>query len=348
MRRITIFSLAMLLAVISVASTTNGKAQDGSEGNRPRRAWGGGTDGALFERGSYMGITLGEVNAETARRLRLGEERGALVSDVIAGGPAAQAGLKKDDVIVRWNGQPVDSAIQLTRHRQETPAGRTVRLGILRDGREMELDIKLGERETGFGRGFAPVGAMTLGEKGQHDMFFSLYDRGRLGASLQSLTPQLADYFGLSGRKGVLVSSVSENSAAAKGGLQAGDVILSIGGEDIGNPMEIGRVLRKRDEGPVDIKVLRNRQERSLTIQLEKRQGSLWQSSSEKMDELLALPMEFSFDMPALDLKEFHFPHIEMQDFHFPEIDLKEFRFFDGDMPNIVIPKNLNREIIEL
>ena len=343
MRRITMFSLAMLLAVTSVASTVNGRAQDGSEGSRPRRAWVGEMDGALFERGSYMGITLGEVNAETARRLRLAEERGALVSDVIAGGPAAQAGLKKDDVIVRWNSQPVESASQLTRHRQETPAGRTVRLGVLRDGREMELDIKLGERQTGFGRGFAPVGAMTLGEKGQHDMFFSLYDRGRLGAALQSLTPQLADYFGLSGRKGVLVSSVSEGSAAAKGGLQAGDIILSVGGEDIGNPMEVGRALRKKDEGSIDIKVLRNKQERSLTIQLEKRQGPSWQGSSAELGELFTAPMEFSFDMPAFDLKEFHFPRI----------DLNELKFFDGDMnllpsPNIVIPKNLNRNRIEL
>jgi len=349
MRRIIMFSLTMLLAVTSVASTTNGNTQDGKQEDRPRRAWVGGAGGSLFERGSYMGITLGEMDAEAARRLGVKEERGALVSDVIADGPGARAGLKKDDIIVRWNGQPVDSASQLARHRRETPAGRTVRLGLVRDGREMEVDLKLGEREDITTRVWD---GPAIG-RGDREMFFSLYDRGRLGASLQSLTPQLADYFGLSGRRGVLVSSVSENSAAAKAGLQAGDIILSIGGEDIDNPMEVGRELRKRDEGPVEIKVFRNKQERSLTIQLEKRQGALLPDFSGDVDELIALPMDFSFDMPNIHIPEIQIPHIEMQEFNLPDIDLSGLKFFgDGpnvlSLPKIVIPKNLKRERVHL
>jgi C-terminal processing protease CtpA/Prc len=343
------FSLVVLFAITSVASTTNGKTQNGGEGNRPRRARAGGIEGNFFERGSYIGISLDEVNAETAQRLKLREERGALVSDVVAGGPAAQAGLKKDDVIVRWNGQPVDSASQLMRHRQETPAGRTVRLSILRDGRDMELDLKLGDRAESF----EPFRVVTPREGGAQDMFFSFSDRGRLGASLQSLTPQLAEFFGLSGRKGVLVSSVEENSAAAKAGLQAGDIILSIGGEDIDNPMEIGRELRKRDEGPVDLKILRNRQERSLTVQLEKRQGAALTYPVENIDELIALPMDLSFDMPLVNLPDLSLPLFEMKDLNIPLVNLPELDLLDVNpdvlsMPKIVIPKNLKRQRVHL
>jgi len=343
------FSLVMLLAITSVASTTNGKTQDDNEGKRPRRARVAGTGENLFERGSYIGISIDEVSAEAARRLKLREERGALVSDVVAGGPAAQAGLKKDDVIVRWNGQAVDSGSQLLRHRRETPAGRTVHLGILRDGRDMELDLKLGERAGGFER----LRAMAPREGGADNVFFSFSDRGRLGASLQSLTPQLAEFFGLSGRKGVLVSSVEENSAAAKAGLQAGDIILSIGGEDIDNPMEIGRELRKRDEGPVDLKILRNRQERSLTVQLEKRQGAALADPTVDIDELIALPMDLSFDMPLVNLPELSLPLIEMKNLNIPLINLPELKLLDVgpnviSLPNIVIPKNLKFQRVHL
>ncbi|HYP29798.1 MAG TPA: PDZ domain-containing protein [Blastocatellia bacterium] len=338
MKRITMFSLIMLMAAASVASTTNGNTQNRNENVRPRRAWAGQVEGNLFDRGSYMGITLDEVDAEAAQRLRLREERGALVSDVVADGPAAQAGLKKDDVIVRWNGQPVDSAAQLARHRQETPAGRTVRLGVMRDGREMEVDLKLGERRGAFGN----IRPMAPRDGADGRMFFSFNDRARLGASLQSLTPQLAEYFGLSGRKGVLVSSVAENSAAAKGGLQAGDIILSIGGENVDNPMEIGRLINRRDEGPVEVKIYRNKQERSLTIQLEKGQGAV-PGAFERLDELITLPMELSFDTQLFDL-----PLMNLHEFALPPLDLKEFKFFDGDpstlnLPKIVIPKSLNR-----
>ena len=66
--------------------------------------------------------------------------------DVVADSPAAKAGLQKDDVIVRWDGEQIESAIQLSRLRRETPPGRTVRLGIVRDGREIEVSVQLGER----------------------------------------------------------------------------------------------------------------------------------------------------------------------------------------------------------
>jgi len=83
---------------------------------------------------------------KTVQRLKLRQERGALIEGVVSGSSAAQAGLQKNDVVVKWDGEQIESAREMSRHIRETPAGRTVRLGVFRDGRELEVSVKIGER----------------------------------------------------------------------------------------------------------------------------------------------------------------------------------------------------------
>lgn len=90
-------------------------------------------------------------------------------------------------------------------------------------------------------------------------------DRPRLGVRLQSLTPQLSEYFGLGDRSGVLVASVREGSPADSAGLQAGDVLLSVGGEDVSDPGDAARAVRG-SEGDVQVRVLRRGEERTVTV----------------------------------------------------------------------------------
>ena len=80
--------------------------------------------------GGYLGVYLEDVDDEAARRLGLPEEEGALVEDVVDDSPAADAGLQKDDVIVGYNGETVESVAELSRLVRETPAGRTVTLDV--------------------------------------------------------------------------------------------------------------------------------------------------------------------------------------------------------------------------
>lgn len=98
-------------------------------------------------------------------------------------------------------------------------------------------------------------------------------DRPRLGVRLQPLTPQLADYFGLGDRSGVLVASVRDGSPADGAGLQAGDVLLSVGNEDVSDVDDaVGAVRDAYDE--VELRVLRRGEERTLTVRLrEERDG---------------------------------------------------------------------------
>ena len=95
--------------------------------------------------GSYLGVYLEEVTAERVKELGLGEERGAIISKVVEGSPAEKAGLKENDVVVSFNDRRIDSVRELQRLLNETPAGRNVRLGVLRQGSEMEMAATLGE-----------------------------------------------------------------------------------------------------------------------------------------------------------------------------------------------------------
>src|SRR2546421_3554498 len=91
----------------------------------------------------------------------------------------------------------------------------------------------------------------------------------RIGVSTQSLSKQLADYFGVKDG-GVLINSVSDNSPAAKAGLKAGDVITAIDGEKITSPGDITRVLGKKETGDVSLTVVRDKNTRTVTVTPEK------------------------------------------------------------------------------
>jgi len=280
---------------------------------RPRRVQG--------PTGSFLGVELSEVTGEAVQRLKLREERGALIDAVTGGSSAAQAGLQKNDVIVKWDGEPIESARELSRHIRETPAGRAVRLGVMREGREIELSVKLGERRAflssqGMYRSTPAASAAIRAEaaRGRAEALQATREatarareqareatsrareqareattrareqakeataRARirmrmpigLGVELQSMTPQLAEYFGLSKRSGALIVFVFADSPAAKAGLKAGDVILSAGGETVENPMDLRRVLTDKSEGTVEFKIVRDKQEKTLTVKLEK------------------------------------------------------------------------------
>lgn len=283
------------------ASLTNDSDQQTIE--RPRRV--------QISAGGFLGVELGEVNGEVAQRLKLKEERGALIEGVTSGSSAAQAGLQKDDVVVKWDGESIESARELTRHIRETPAGREVRLGVLRDGREMEISAKMGDRVSLVNAARAaravravrsvpptPVARIRVRPEVAR---VRVRDGARLGAQLQSMTAQLAEYFGLSKRTGALVVFVFADSPAAKAGLKAGDVILSMGGETVENPMDLRRILTTKPEGAVELKVLRDKKEQNLTVHVEKGTNS-WLLESEDSEEVVAMISPISIDLPKIDV----------------------------------------------
>lgn len=312
MKRTLILFVSVLLVGSSTAFGEEGFARRlDQETERPRRV--------EISRPSFLGVELEEVTHDSAQRLKLRSERGAVIESVTPDSSAAKAGLKKDDVIVKWNGEAIESAGEVSRRIRETPAGRTIRLGIVRDGSDTESTVTLGERSQYVSRmRDAAAAAVTARPprvprapsqprepREPREPRIRVADRYRLGVSVQGMSPQLAEYFGLTGRNGALVVYVYPDSPAAKSGIKAGDVILSIGGQATENPVKVHEALQTKSEGAVDVRVMRDRQERTLTLQLEKGKTS-WLIAPDEFD--LAESGGRIISIPRIHIDPVHIP----------------------------------------
>ena len=243
---------------------------------------------------SYLGIEMREVSADNVATYKLNAERGVIVSNVQKGSPAAEANIQEKDVIVDYEGIPVSSTMQLSRLVQETPAGRRVNLVVSRDGKKLNLTAKITRREGPlFSRGesfrsqpeverefeFGPGGRMfrfripdsrggfgfPLPPGGE-----SRQARPQLGVTLQGLTDQMADFLGVPGKRGALVTSVREGSPAAAAKLKAGDVIVGAGDRTIDEPEDLARAVEARPGEKLDLLVIRDKKEVAVTVELPK------------------------------------------------------------------------------
>jgi serine protease Do len=210
---------------------------------------------------TMIGVRLEDVTADNMKTLKLPKAEGALVQSVNANSPAATAGLRENDVIVQFDGERVRSASQLTRLVHETPAGREVALGVMRDGRKTELRIRPEAGGTWFDPRFGDT--LDLLMQGVRDGGVDSRSRSRLGVNVQGLPGDLPEYFGV--KSGVLVTAVRPDSPAAKAGLKAGDVITAVNGKPVNAPRDLLTVLP--DSGTtqdVNVTVVREKKETTL------------------------------------------------------------------------------------
>ncbi len=240
--------------------------------------------------GAFLGVGTEDISKENMARYGMREVRGVGVTEVVKDSPAEKAGLRKDDVILRFDGESVTSVRKLTRLVNESSADQNVRLTISRGGSEQELSATLSKRKMDniFSGSFPRIlrGDTEDGVRvfpngnwpesiggGDGPMVWTLGANRRIGVSTQSLSKQLADYFGVSGG-GVLITSVSDNSPASRAGLKAGDVITAIDGEKVTSPGDITRSLGKKEAGDVSLTIVRDKNTRTVTVTPEKNPNS--------------------------------------------------------------------------
>jgi membrane-associated protease RseP (regulator of RpoE activity) len=237
----------------------------------------------------YLGVDLADVDQEKAQALKLKEVRGAVITLIDHDAPAGKIGLKVNDVVLELNGQAVEGAEQLRRMLREIPAGRKVSLEISRDGNVQTLTAELANRKAmehevwnnigtggdvfGTGPGMAMMGdgdAPLLG--GFHMPFFG--SSLNVGALVEPLTSQMAEYLGVSG--GLMVRQVAHKSEADTAGLKAFDVILKVGSDAIASMGDWERALHSNQGKPVQVTILRDKKQQTLTLQVDsKRHGML-------------------------------------------------------------------------
>jgi serine protease Do len=235
------------------------------------------------EGGSWLGVETQEVTAEKAKDLKLSAERGVLIGKVLEESPAAKAGLKDGDVVTEINGQPVEGTVQLRRIIRETPAGRTLRLTVWRDGHSQTVNATLGKMQENRKRWMTAmpqvfnfrlpempeVAAIPDVPSIEWDNDNLLMNRPRLGIDAEDISGQLGSYFGAPDGEGILVRDVNPGSAAEKAGVKAGDVITSLNGERIHGLAELRSKLSAAGEGKTaKLGVLRNKSALTLDIEI--------------------------------------------------------------------------------
>jgi len=163
----------------------------------------------------WLGVVIQKITPELKEALDLKDEKGALVADVVSGGPAEKAGIKRGDVILSFDGKDIQEMNDLPYIVASTPVGKMVTVEVVRKGQAKTFQVEVGELKE---EGEAPVVSEA---------------KPSLGLTLKEITPELARDLRLSETTGLVVMQVEANSPAAEAGLAPGDIILEVDQEPV-------------------------------------------------------------------------------------------------------------------
>ncbi len=264
------------------------------------RAMAPGPQGRYARAGSqgYLGVDVRDVQEDRVGLLRLKDSHGAEIIRVDHDGPAGKMGLRERDVVLQMNGVPINGQEHLRRMLRETPAGNTVVLTISRDGQQMIVAAAMADREqvdreawekhlaspgSGLNGPQAPANALpgfdassTVERTPVAPAPATRYSKGFLGtllpnpsytgAALETMGPQLAEFFGVPGTTGLLVRSVAENSPASIAGMHAGDIVTRANAHAVRTMGDWAKMVHAAKGRPITVVVMRERQEKTLML----------------------------------------------------------------------------------
>jgi len=176
----------------------------------------------------YLGVSIQDITSELKETFDLKTTEGVLVSDVSKDSPADKAGLKQGDVVVEFNDRKVENTGQFRNLVSLTPPGSKANLVVIRDGKEIELPVKLATLEQASIAGVTQTDAME-----------------KLGFTVQDLSEDLARQFGYERYQGVLISQVMPRSPAQFAGLRPGVLITEVNKKAVGNTEDFLKALEE-------------------------------------------------------------------------------------------------------
>lgn len=271
--------------------------------------------------GGYLGVQTKEVTKDNYSKLGLSSVRGVAIEKVLDNSPAATAGLKAGDVIIRFENDEVTSVRKLTRMIGEVAPDHEVRIAVLRNGVQQEVMATLGKRPAAqFGNGSFGVtvppplanaeierlrelgdlkdldGTSELDIPGGKAKVFSWNSNSgrQIGVGVMPLSKQLSTHFGVD--SGVLISEVREGSPAAKAGLMAGDIIVEADGKAVKDNFDLIRSIGEKKEGDVTLTFVRDGKHQTLSVTPEAAKDNGFVFRSEGENSLIGPTVPRTFD----------------------------------------------------
>ncbi len=182
----------------------------------------------------WIGVTIQHITPDIALAMGLKEPGGALVSSVLPGDPADKAGIKPGDIIVEFDGKPVDEMNDLPRIVAATPPGKKVRLKVIRGGKTLTLTLTVKEKREK--------------ETARVDTRDKKTPVGKLGIAVRDITPDLMEKYNLDEKDGVFVYNVTPDSPAHRAGIRRGDIIKEMDGKPIENKEDLREALKEAED----------------------------------------------------------------------------------------------------
>jgi serine protease Do len=196
----------------------------------------------------WLGVDIQEVTPELAKSFGLSQPTGALVADVEKGSPAQEAGVRRGDIIVKFNADVVNDDQELPEMVAQTAIGRTVPIEVIRDGKHLTLQVRIGELHQH---------EVASAETTEHAP-------AKWGLAVETLTPQIAQELGLQKEHGALIRNVLPDSPAADAGLQPGDVILGMNHKELSSAQEFARMAKQAEQNSASALLLVERGNQTL------------------------------------------------------------------------------------
>ncbi|HEY2351637.1 MAG TPA: DegQ family serine endoprotease [Candidatus Acidoferrum sp.] len=191
----------------------------------------------------FLGATIQDVTPTMATALKLSNSNGVLIADITPKGPAAQAGLKPGDVVLKMNGQPVADAAGLRLQVAQTDPGTTVPLEVRRGSNDVNLSVKLGQ----------------LPANGQKTASDNSVKGSLQGIEVEPLTPAVRQQLHLGETsQGVVISQLDPSSAAASAGLREGDVVQEVNHQPVTGVNEFEQAMRGAGNQPILLRIQRD------------------------------------------------------------------------------------------
>ena len=205
----------------------------------------------LKEKGSitrgWIGVTIQELTADLSDHFGIKDGKGVLISSVVKGDPADKAGIRAGDIIVEFNGTRIENLNQLPRTVAATTPGQSVKVKVIRDGKEKVLSLKVAKK---------PGDEAVVAKSGNNGEVLEKW----LGITVKAITKSILERFGLeSATTGVLISKVDMGSPAASVEIKAGDIIQEVNKMPVADMEGYRKAMKAADRGKILLLILRGK-----------------------------------------------------------------------------------------